>query len=192
MFNGNKSEMFHNNMYLVAFGAWRNGWHKEHSVKIPVLDKEGNPKRNDDGIEIKILAPAISSDKDSIDKVTYDSKQYKNFIAKYGSSSAQVQWLKDFINLKKELDELLPFGATNMSGVRAPQFMGTTVNRFSNAVRGEGRVTRVFGIPLRKYIQNAVTQSPDDIEFGGEHDTYDEPEDDKSVIFDKDHINSLN
>ena len=27
MFNGNKSEMFHNNMYLVAFGAWRNGWH---------------------------------------------------------------------------------------------------------------------------------------------------------------------
>ena len=194
MFNGNKSEMFHNNMYLVAFGAWRNGWHKEHSVKIPVLDKEGNPKRNDDGMEIKILAPAISSDKDSIDKVIYDSKQYKNFIAKYGSSSAQVQWLNEFINLKKELDEMLPFGATNMSGVRAPQFMGTAINRFSNAVRGEGKVTRVFGVPLRKYIINAVTKSPDDIEFGGEHDTYDKPDinEDTSVIFDQDHINALN
>ena len=194
MFNGNKSEMFHNNMYLVAFGAWRNGWHKEHSVKIPVLDKEGNPKRNDDGMEIKILAPAISSDKDSIDKVTYDSTQYQDFINKYGHTSAQVQWLKDFIKLKQELDELLPFGATNMSGVRAPQFMGTAVNRFSNAVRGEGRVTRVFGIPLRKYIINAVTKSPDDIEFGGEHDTYDKPDinEDTSVIFDQDHINALN
>ena len=41
---------------------------------------------------------------------------------------------------------MLPFGATNMSGVRAPQFMGTAINRFSNAVRGEGKVTRVFGI----------------------------------------------
>lgn len=194
MFNGNKSEMFHNNMYLVAFGAWRNGWHKEHSVKIPVLDKDGNPKRNDDGMEIKILAPAISSDKDSIDKVTYDSIQYQDFINKYGHTSAQVQWLKDFINLKNELDELLPFGATNMSGVRAPQFMGTVVNRFSNAVRGEGKVTRVFGIPLRKYIINAVTKSPDDIEFGGEHDTYDKPDinEDTSVIFDQDHINALN
>lgn len=194
MFNGNKSEMFHNNMYLVAFGAWRNGWHKEHSVKIPVLDKEGKPKRNDDGMEIKILAPAISSDKDSIDKVTYDSKQYQDFINKYGYDSAQVQWLKDFIKLKQELDELLPFGATNMSGVRAPQFMGTTINRFSNAVRGEGKVTRVFGIPLRKYIINAVTQNPDDVEFGGEHDTYDEPDinEDTSVIFDQDHINALN
>ena len=194
MFNGNKSEMFHNNMYLVAFGAWRNGWHEEHSVKIPVLDKEGNPKRNDDGMEIKILAPAISSDKDSIDKVTYDSTQYQDFINKYGHTSAQVQWLKDFINLKKELDELLPFGATNMSGIRAPQFMGTVVNRFSNAVRGEGKVTRVFGIPLRKYIINAVTKSPDDIEFGGEHDTYDKPDinEDTSVIFDQDHINALN
>lgn len=194
MFNGNKSEMFHNNMYLVAFGAWRNGWHKEHSVKIPVLDKEGNPKRNEDGMEIKILAPAISSDKDSIDKVTYNSKQYQDFIDKYGYASAQVQWLKDFIKLKQELDELLPFGATNMSGVRAPQFMGTTVNRFSNAVRGEGKVTRVFGIPLRKYIINAVTKSPDDVEFGGEHDTYDKPDinEDTSVIFDQDHINALN
>lgn len=194
MFNGNKSEMLHNNMYLVAFGAWRNGWHKEHSVKIPVLDKDGKPKRNEDGMEIKILAPAISSDKDSIDKVTYDSKQYQDFINKYGHTSAQVQWLKDFINLKKELDELLPFGATNMSGVRAPQFMGTTINRFSNAVRGEGKVTRVFGIPLRKYIINAVTKSPDDIEFGGEHDTYDKPDinEDTSVIFDQDHINALN
>lgn len=194
MFNGNKSEMFHNNMYLIAFGAWRNGWHKEHSVKIPVLDKDGNPKRNDDGMEIKILAPAISSDKDSIDKVTYDSTQYQDFINKYGHTSAQVQWLKDFINLKNELDELLPFGATNMSGVRAPQFMGTAVNRFSNAVRGEGKVTRVFGIPLRKYIINAVTKSPDDIEFGGEHDTYDKPDinEDTSVIFDQEHINALN
>lgn len=205
MFNGNKSEMFHNNMYLIAFGAWRNGWHngfqdkdgwhKGHSVKIPVLDKEGKPKINDDGIEIKILAPAISSDKDADNKFyTYDSEQYKNFVDKYGCTSAQVQWLKDFIKLKQELDELLPFGATNMSGVRAPQFMGTTVNRFSNAVRGEGKVTRVFGIPLRKYIINAVTKSPDDIEFGGEHDTYDKPDinEDTSVIFDQDHINALN
>lgn len=205
LFNGNKSEMFHNNMYLVAFGAWRNGWHngfqdkdgwhKGHSVKIPVLDKEGNPKRNDDGIEIKILAPAISSDKDADNKYyTYDSEQYENFVNKYGRTSAQVQWLKDFINLKKELDEILPFGATNMSGVRAPQFMGTAINRFSNAVRGEGKVTRVFGIPLRKYIINAVTKSPDDIEFGGEHDTYDKPDinEDTSVIFDQNHINALN
>lgn len=205
MFNGNKSEMFHNNMYLIAFGAWRkgwhngfqdkDGWHKGHSVKIPVLDKDGNPKLNDDGLTIKILAPAISSDKDIDNKFyTYDSEQYKNFVDKYGRTSAQVQWLKDFIKLKQELDELLPFGATNMSGVRAPQFMGTAVNRFSNAVRGEGKVTRVFGIPLRKYIINAVTKSPDDIEFGGEHDTYDKPDinEDTSVIFDQDHINALN
>lgn len=194
LFNGNKNEMFHNNMYLVALGAWRNEWHNKHSVKIPVLDKDGKTKKDEDGRDIKILAPAISSDEDSVDKFTYDSDQYWKFVNKYGKDSKEVQWLKDFMNLKKELDELLPFGATNMSGVRAPQFMGTVVNRFSNAIRGDGRVTRVFGVPLRKYIQNAVLQSPDDVEFGGEHDTYDEPDknEDASVIFDKDHINSLN
>lgn len=193
LFNGNKSEMFHNNMYLISFGAWRNGWHNAHSTKIPVLDKEGKTKKDEEGRDIKILAPAITGDEKSENKITYNSKQYQDFVNKYGQKSKEVQWLKDFMNLKKELDEILPFGATNMSGVRAPQFMGTTINRFSNAVRGEGKVTRVFGVPLRKYIQNAVTQSPDDIEFGGEHDTYGEPDDDdKSVIFDREHINSLN
>lgn len=193
-FNGNKAEMFHNNMYLFAFGNARDAWHNAHSTKIPVLDKNGQPKRNPDGTEIKILAPAILGDPEDFNKEKlYHSKQYGRFLSTYGKNSKEAEWLKNYIKLKKELDSALPFGATNMMGVRAPQFMGTTTNKLSNAFKGSGTVKKVFGIPLREHVLSLVTRRPDDLEFGGEDDTYGEPDvnEDLGVIYDRKHINAI-
>jgi len=112
-----KADMYNNNMFLEAFGAWREGWHSLYSVKIELKDEDGNTLKYKDGKAKKRWAPVIDTDKG------YQSKAY-NFAnpqwEELQKNEKAVAWLNKYMKLKRELDDMLPDGSTNAAGVRAP------------------------------------------------------------------------
>ena len=186
-----KADMYNNAIFLTAFGAWREGWHNDHSVKIELKDADGNPLKYEDGKIKKRWAPVIKTDPQASSK-PFDF--YNEKWDKLQDNPKAAQWLKEYMKLKQELDSLLPDGSTNALGVRAPQFMGTHTDRLTNAFKGDGSLKRVLGMSMRKYLIHNVAASPADTEYGGENDTYnndDLHDRNGSVIFTRAHANAL-
>lgn len=187
-----KIDMYHNPQFLTAFGAWREGWHNDHSIKLVLKDDDGNDLKYPDGKTKKRWVPAISSDTGSASKpFLFDNPAWE----KLQQNPPLAKWYKEYMTLKKELDALLPDGSTNALGVRAPQFIGTTTDRLANSFTGNGKPRRVLGMALRRYLIHNISVSPSDTEYGGEHDTYDGDEiqdSNGSVIFTRAHMNVIN
>lgn len=191
-----KSEMYSNATYLLAFGGFAQDWHSKYSTKVKIEDPDhpGEYLKDEEGYEIEKYAPITSKDfKNSEDaknaEYLFDSTQLADLDPK-----AQ-EWFQKYLNLKRELDRKLPKGATNMLGLRAPQFKGTHLNNIRNLFDGgTNTARRMMNMSLRHWITYNVSQSPDDIEYGGDNNTYDVNDvygEDGSVIFDTAHANAL-
>lgn len=189
------SEAMHDNMFLQAKGSFLEAWHGKNSSKIPSLDTNGEQRMDEEGKPILCWAPAISSDENSKGKVLYAGVQYQKM--QEDENQNAFLWLQEYMQLKKQLDALLPEGATNSYGVRAPQFQGTFTNKLhgamGNSFTGE-HIKRVAGTAFGQYVVQKLAENPSDTEYGGEHDTY---EDDdlfygNEIIYTDAHINAIN
>lgn len=186
-----KTEMYSNTAFIVAFGAWKEGWNAKHSTQQTLKDENGNILVDESGKEIKIYVPAVESDPDSVSKAfLYDNPAWHQLKKE---DPEAFKWLEEYMTFKRELDNLLPKGCTNRLGVRAPQFAGTMTNKLDNIFAGEGSATRFGKMALRNFITYNLSLSPSDTEYGGEHNTYDHDDlyDSNGLIFDRAHSNAL-
>lgn len=189
-YHGHKSEMYQDFAFTQKFDEWRTGWHSFHSSYISERDENGEPIKDETGKVIKHWVPALSSDENCTASITYESKQWQEFQDK--SSPELIEWYKNFIKLKRELDSMLPNGATNYFGLRAPQFRGKSMNKLQNIIAGSAKVNKIMGMSIQNFI-DSVSLTPEDTNFGGEHNTYDEDVDAADeIIYTKDVINDLN
>lgn len=185
-----QTDMYHNTIYLTAFGAWREGWHNDHSVKIEVTNEDGSVAKYPDGKTKKRWAPAISTDKGASSKVyLFDSKQW----ADLQKEPQTAEWFKKYMTLKRELDTMIPDGSTNAFGVRAPQFTGTLTDKYTNVFKGDGTMSKVMDMSIRRWSMKNIAFNPSDTEYGGEDNTYDNDDlySHGETIFTRAHSNAL-
>lgn len=192
LFN-NVREAYNDAIFLEAKGAFLQSWHKKNSTHIETeeLDEEGNP--------IKRWVPAISSDEGSEGKTLYAGEQFNKLKSSTDKKDQlAIKWLEEYMQLKKELDALLPEGATNSYGVRAPQFQGTFVNKLRGAFGGKytagEHIKRVGGVTIGSFILQRLGENPSDTEYGGEHNTYDDDDllEGEELLFSRAHYNAVN
>lgn len=120
---------------------------------------------------LKMYEPNRDSDITSPEQVSYTNRTY---IEKIQSNPAIEALLKEYIELKKDIDKRLPEGSSPW--YRAPQFKGT----FSNKVRNRKVTTntgRAVLSTLRKTLRDIFCEDCDDTEFGSDQ-TYDTVQED--------------
>lgn len=173
------SEMYYDPDYIASFDKFMKDWHKENSSRIPVRNSQGDILTDDEDNELTRWAPAIRSDSqldetgqyvdryynsdETITKRYYDSEQYKKLGEKYGEETLDL--VEEWIMMKRELDMLLPNGAGNAFGVRLPQFRGLKMQRYKGSIREA--LTDAWNTATLGKVD------PNDVEFGGQHNTYD-------------------
>lgn len=190
------SAMYNSFAYISQWEKHRKHFHTKNSIEQVVYKADGTPEIDEiTGKKRTIWVPAISTDPKVGGKNFYDSEQYNEVKTKYGEKA--IEWLDEYLKLKKELDALIPRGGTNRLGLRAPQFTTHIAGRLKNSiVLGDGALSKVknTGISLRNFCSYAVSQSPDDTEFGDDTDTYydDDMDSDIGKVFSRAHSNAIN
>lgn len=164
-------DMHQDFLYARRLKAFKNEWHKSHSVLIPVLDAKGEVQLQEDGTIYKMRAPALSTE-GSYAK-TYEHPQYNAL------SAIEKQYLNKYVNIKKELDDLLPPGAVSIQGIRAPQF--------KKAIHGASIMSS-----REAYISQTMGRDPSITTYGGENSAIEEESlFDEDIIFDEEHLEKL-
>lgn len=88
----------------------------------------------------------------------------------------RIQWYKRLLEVKKEMDGLLPNGAT--SSHRAPQMVGRFYHRFNNLKNRTGNNMRAIGSTLRKTVSEWYVIKEDEGYLYGSDNEFNELEDD--------------
>lgn len=115
----------------------------------------------------------------------YENKDFKELMDKY--SDLKV-WYKDFMDIKKGLDSLLPEGST--LSVRMPQFKGT----FTNIIRNQqADFTAATKKGIRSKVRDTFCVSSEDTDFGSDM-TYNSEEEERfanALAYEKEKIHRL-
>lgn len=117
----------------------------------------------------------------------YLSQQYIDTIENHPE---RLKWLKEYMELKKDLDSRLPEGSTN--SVRMPQFKGTFANRVRNAALTRSTLSAFTG-SIRTSINETFCKSSEDTDYGSDQ-TYNSIEEDifqNKLAFEKEKLNRL-
>jgi hypothetical protein len=102
----------------------------------------------------------------------------------------QKEWLDDYIELKKEIDSVLPEGSTKW--YRMPQFKGT----FANKVRNRNLTSGLFkstGRTIREELRDTFCRDSEDTDFGSDQ-TFNTEEEDmfgNAYTFDREKIDRI-
>lgn len=130
-------------------------WNKQNSIRVEVLDDQGETKY------IKWVPNKI-----------YESSQWEELQEKFSiktpDGDSLKEWLKDYNQIKKELDSMLPVGTT--TSYRLPQFRGTFMNSVRNQMNMEegafkkaNAFRKVFG---RRVILESFVETSEDYDYG--------------------------
>ena len=196
-------EMLADKMYLVEYGKAVERWHQYNSKKVTVTHaKDNSPVTYKDGSKKQMYVPLLEEEREERENllisrgynltdqkvVTYNNEEFDKL------DEEDKKWIKEYLTIKQELDDLLPQGSTPLGGIRVPQFRATLTNKMGNLMQ-QGIYNAATSIV--KYIklqgQAAIGESPFETEFGGEHDTYDSDlyDNEGNIIFTRAHSNKI-
>lgn len=177
-----EAQAWQSSEFISEFGDKRKQWHNEHSSRLVVHDADGNVKVDENGEPITCWAPALAGDDDQNrhrdNKYTYEGQ--------LDFTGNKLNLYNEYMTLKRRLDDKLRMGATNMFGVRAPQFKAKMFDR------RQGFMTRWKN--TFDFLPQ-LANNPDDVMFGSQDDTYGEDDLVDSAgydIYDTNFKNSLN
>ena len=130
-------------------------WNKQNSIKVEVLDENGETKY------IKWVPNKI-----------YESSQWEELKKKYpnrtSNNDSLERWIKDYRQIKNELDSMLPVGST--TSYRLPQFRGTFMNSVRNQMNVEegtfkraNAFRKTFG---RRVVLESFIETSEDYDYG--------------------------
>lgn len=130
-------------------------WNKQNSIKVEVLDENG---------EIKYIK--------WVPNKIYESSQWEELKKKYpnrtSNNDSLERWIKDYRQIKNELDSMLPVGST--TSYRLPQFRGTFMNSVRNQMNMEGGAfkranafRKTFG---RRVVLESFIETSEDYDYG--------------------------
>lgn len=117
---------------------------------------------------------------------SYESLQYKQNI----QGTSKEKWLSKYMEMKAEIDGLLPEGSTNI--YRMPQFKGTTMNKIRNRRMTEGS-TKAISYTLRRNLADTFVEDSEDTDFGSDQ-TYNTIEEDmfsNQLEYEKEKLNRV-
>lgn len=131
-------------------------WNKANSLKVEILDSQGNVKY------VKWVPNAI-----------YESDSWNKLQAKYKSKNndSLLKWVSDYLQIKKDMDSLLPLGTT--STYRLPQFRGTFMSSVRNSrplEKGAFKNVKAWAkTAWRRIILESFVESSEEYDYGDLH-----------------------
>ena len=118
---------------------------------------------------------------------TYESKQYNTYIKPY---TEREEWLKEYMQLKAELDNKLPEGSIPLH--RMPQFKGTFCNKIRNRKLFENSSKATIHTIMSE-VRDTFCEDSEDTDYGSQQ-TYNTLEEDifkNKLAFEKEKVNRV-
>ncbi len=175
------ADMYNDPDFQSEFYLWKQSWNNTHSTKLIAKNAFGEDKIGEDGNPLTYWAPSIKGDaKKDQNKARKEEHTYPGQLDFTGD---KLKAYDEYMQIKKQLDDLLPPGVTNLSGVRAPQFKGTKIGDF-----------KTFRARSVRDLSYNFKVSPDDTEFGSERDSFNDEDlydHEGHVIFDNAFIQQM-
>lgn len=217
----NKSEMLSDPNYIAAETQFISDWHAKHSMRIsdPNQDIEKIGTEEEEFIIVPAMGETITDEKtgEVFVKEDYTNKEYfalRNMTKKVKGEEKNIgqsliDWLDDYLELKRKLDNKLPKYSTNKRGLRAPQYNASAGNVIKNAAQvetgedlsalsklGEWFKNKGSGIKAlwRTKVVQKIIENPNDVEFGADSNTYtlDDAEVEQEGVYNAALFNDLN